>query len=511
MHYQIVSCVAIASLLINGLPICGTPASSISESTYYVDLNHPQAEDELGHGTIDKPWKTPAYAFQQLKPGDTLLIRGGTYQTYAATLTEKNSGREGMPITIKAYPGETVFLTDDWSIKFHGANWWTIEGLVFDKPKSQYIQLGLHTYLGHDRTVAAEHITIRNCEFKNGERVAIRAQFANHILIENNYFHHIRPGVPFRTNDTNITGWETNAIDIAYKANDIVITNNRFEDIGSDGVHLGAQFYVTGAEIGAVSIFNNEFWVNRPYEGILGNVSENAIDIKKVNGPILISGNSIHGFRPTTPEQDASGAHGDGIVIHNNARNIIIERNLFDDNTFHLVISQGTRGTPGGTRDIVVRNNIFKEARKSENEGGYALSIDSAANIEVYHNTFYYNRICVAIHSATGVFENNVVVGGSSRVSTDSKWEADYNAWIVADEQCVVSCLRGKHDLWVGDPLLDADLRPLPDSPLINAGDKVEVPNDFNGYLRADGLPDLGAIEHKYLMLLSFMYSQGQP
>ena len=58
-------------------------------------------------GTEAAPWKTLAHAFRQLKPGDTLYLRGGTYYEKAA-LTR--SGTAEAPITIAAYPGELVIL-----------------------------------------------------------------------------------------------------------------------------------------------------------------------------------------------------------------------------------------------------------------------------------------------------------------------------------------------------------------------------------------------------------------
>jgi parallel beta-helix repeat protein len=59
-------------------------------------------------GSISSPW-TFAYAKTQLFAGDTLYVRGGTYD---ATITGMRSGTSwGTPITIANYNGETVWLT----------------------------------------------------------------------------------------------------------------------------------------------------------------------------------------------------------------------------------------------------------------------------------------------------------------------------------------------------------------------------------------------------------------
>jgi hypothetical protein len=70
----------------------------------YVD---PQRGDDEKSGTQQQPWRTLAHAVTQLKPGDTLYLRGGVY--YEAVVLKK-SGTKEMPITIRAYPGELAVL-----------------------------------------------------------------------------------------------------------------------------------------------------------------------------------------------------------------------------------------------------------------------------------------------------------------------------------------------------------------------------------------------------------------
>ncbi|MCP4709490.1 MAG: right-handed parallel beta-helix repeat-containing protein, partial [Planctomycetes bacterium] len=182
-------------------------------------------------------------------------------------MTEQNSGLVDLPIVVKAYPNEMVIIEHGRPIRFYGAKWWIIEGLHFRQAQYEYIRLGSHEALGDELTVAAEHIVIRNCEFGNGKYAVIPIFYGNDILIEDNHFHDIRVGVPFSQD-----GREVNAVVVKYIADNIVIRNNRFEDIGSDGVHIGSQSYLPGSDIGAIELTDNEFFVNRPYSGILGNV-----------------------------------------------------------------------------------------------------------------------------------------------------------------------------------------------------------------------------------------------
>ena len=71
---------------------------------YFVD---PAAGDDSQPGTKEKPWRTINASLPKLKPGDTLLLRGGTYfeNVYCAIV-----GTEKEPITIRSYPGEVAVI-----------------------------------------------------------------------------------------------------------------------------------------------------------------------------------------------------------------------------------------------------------------------------------------------------------------------------------------------------------------------------------------------------------------
>jgi hypothetical protein len=58
-------------------------------------------------GTEQAPWKTLRHSLRQLKPGETLYLRGGTY--YEKSFLSQ-SGREGKPITVSSYPGELAVI-----------------------------------------------------------------------------------------------------------------------------------------------------------------------------------------------------------------------------------------------------------------------------------------------------------------------------------------------------------------------------------------------------------------
>ena len=63
--------------------------------------------DDTGTGSEKAPWKTLAHALRQLKPGDTLYLRSGTFYEKAAPT---RSGTAEAPITIASYPGELAII-----------------------------------------------------------------------------------------------------------------------------------------------------------------------------------------------------------------------------------------------------------------------------------------------------------------------------------------------------------------------------------------------------------------
>jgi hypothetical protein len=72
--------------------------------SYFVD---PVKGADAQNGSEQKPWKTVTHAVKQLKPGDTLYLRGGTYYE---SVTVAVSGTADRPITIRSYPGELAIL-----------------------------------------------------------------------------------------------------------------------------------------------------------------------------------------------------------------------------------------------------------------------------------------------------------------------------------------------------------------------------------------------------------------
>jgi hypothetical protein len=73
-------------------------------STWYVSTSGSDSAD----GSVGAPFRTIQQAANTAQPGDTVLVRAGTYRE---TVTPARSGASGRPITYKPYPGERVTVS----------------------------------------------------------------------------------------------------------------------------------------------------------------------------------------------------------------------------------------------------------------------------------------------------------------------------------------------------------------------------------------------------------------
>ncbi len=122
--------IASLAILLFALPVVG--------ADYYVST---EGNDDTGNGSIDNPWRTPAYGASQLtSAGDTLYIRAGTYNVTGATwntstIYPRANGTSAARITIRNYPDETVTLDGGSAptngiIGIGGYDYITIKGLI---------------------------------------------------------------------------------------------------------------------------------------------------------------------------------------------------------------------------------------------------------------------------------------------------------------------------------------------------------------------------------------------
>jgi parallel beta-helix repeat protein len=120
------------------------------------------------------------------------------------------------------------------------------------------------------------------------------------------------------------------------QADGITIRGNSFADIGADGIQMADG----GRLVANVLVEGNRFTAPTLFAG-----GENAIDVKGVDGPVIIRANQISGFRPCDKAtMQCTGSTGVGIVVHEGsasgrAANVTIVGNTFTDNTIGLNVT----------------------------------------------------------------------------------------------------------------------------------------------------------------------------
>lgn len=81
------------------------PLVIVTHSSFYAAPDGKPSND----GSLDSPWDlaTALNQPQEVHPGDTIWLRGGTYRGFYISNLE---GAEGMPITVRQYPGERATI-----------------------------------------------------------------------------------------------------------------------------------------------------------------------------------------------------------------------------------------------------------------------------------------------------------------------------------------------------------------------------------------------------------------
>lgn len=102
----------------------------LAGTTIYVA---PYGNDQSGNGSIQAPYKTPTKAFGLVNPGDTVILRDGTYQNKFGWRIER-SGTASAPITITTKPGERAVMQASESL----GGWFSLGNGIYQTQASHH-------------------------------------------------------------------------------------------------------------------------------------------------------------------------------------------------------------------------------------------------------------------------------------------------------------------------------------------------------------------------------------
>ncbi len=254
---------------------------------------------DLNPGTETRPWASPGFASRQLRPGDTLVVRGGTYQLrrFDEDIVQPGSGAAGAWITIRGEEGARPVLAG-------GDN--LFAAVILDGV--EYVRLE-NLEISHDAGAAGEAAYFRTGVSMSGRPCA-------HVVLADLYVHHIDEG----------------ALD-ARDVDDLLVTGCRFEYCGYGGIGgpAGAAGGLRNLVVrGCTLAYGGHFYQGgdgstRPYD------RPDGFGIEPSAGPILI--------------EDTVAEHNYGDGLDSKAENTTIRRCIVANNS-----CDGVKLWGGGSR-----------------------------------------------------------------------------------------------------------------------------------------------------------------
>ncbi|HYP26616.1 MAG TPA: DNRLRE domain-containing protein [Blastocatellia bacterium] len=346
-------------------------------ATYYVSPGGNDSNTCSQATNSSSPRRTISSALNCLAPGDTLVLRDGTYSGAPNILSNIPNGLPGQEVTIKAEHDGAVIIT---------------AGLQMDHTDSYIRVEGLRFHGSSSKTVLGNHIKFFRNEFKDGcssgncaSMTVGTNDFSDtaDILLEDNWFH----GIGGRYNL------------LVYNADRVVVRravirhDGGWTDNGSLNPEAGINFYNSSncAAQNVIVIDSNESYAtweaafysvsnNSPPHGNSNNIWVGCIAlVTKGQGLTLDGGNSINSpsIKDCVFWDNAAG----GISLGTGPRNSVSIRNVTIGRTF--VSNSGWGGGIGffGSGSATIANAIIKNKIKAL-DGAAATYYDCFGNVE---------------------------------------------------------------------------------------------------------------------------------
>jgi uncharacterized protein (TIGR03437 family) len=296
-----------------------------------------------------------------MKPGDTLLVRGGAYSEGEIWIRAEQGGAEGQSKVIKNYPGEEPYLQNPARDVIVDANYITVAGLNFQNGKS----------------LAAAGWASRN---QAGDR------FVNNTFTGN---------IAWAAVDTH--------------GSNHLVAGNVCDVSGSSVGTMGHCYYISQGSNQKI-IYN--VGGGQPGYGLhLYDEQRATPDFQRVIRNVLVEGNT---FKNSTQRSGMIIAINDQGGYGNIIENVTIRNNVFTGNNHAGMVVQGN------SRDIRIYNNTFYQNGR---QAIYLASEARLQQVDLRNNLFYQssNSACrndcawfPLAHVFAGEAAGNVTISGNS-------------------------------------------------------------------------------------------------
>jgi hypothetical protein len=316
-------------------------------------------------------WRTVGMALRTLRAGQVGCVLPGTYEE--GHNEAAHDGTAAAPIVLRRAPGSrampvvrpkgpvAVFQID--------RDYWVLDG--FD------VDVNFQKVTGVRFMENADHGVLRNSRVHNSTSGASVYVSGRDILVEGcEIFNN------FQTNEQ-----DSHGVAIVQSAARVMVRRNHIWDNGGDGVQCEDYASAT-ANPEDITLEDNLIFTTPANMGR----TENAVDIKScryvtIRGSAPIKhanradiGNRFYGFalKPT--------ARGEAIVVHYNARHVLVENTVISDACRGVSVGRGEdRDTL--VENMVIRGNLIQDLRQGQNCDGDAVLISRAHHLDVHDNT----------------------------------------------------------------------------------------------------------------------------
>lgn len=447
---------------------------AVTTNTVHVYYVAPGGNDAAS-GTADDPLHTINTALNKAIPGDTVIVRAGTYYQKVAF---PRSGRLDKSITLKAYPGERPVI-DGTGLSISGK-----EALVTISNASYTVLEGFDIC---NYKTSASWVNINGILVTEG---------SGNVTLRNNHIYNIE------NNAAPADGRSGHGIEIIGNTGtlmkNILVEGNEIHDCNTGySENLTINGYVDSFTIRNNKIYNGE---NIGIDAAGGYSANSVPDLNYArNG--LISGNEIYDIDMTTgPIGVAHGTdngHGAIGIYIDGARNITVERNKVHECDRGIGIVSENDNFP--TSNCIVRNNfVYNSWRTGIYLGGYLNYTTGGTNdCYVVNNTLYYNdrgpgafgeiegELRLTERCNNDVLENNIVYGRPTDVlvhkytSTGSNNVVDHNLYYTTGTP-----------VWIWEAVTGSEAHTLADWQSVSGMD-VQSTDGPDPQLVSTAMPDL--------------------
>ncbi len=333
------------------------------QNKYYVSTTG----NDSNPGTISQPWRTIQHAANSVSAGDTVFVRGGTYNE--TVYINVSGSQTGGFITFKNYETENAVVDGS--------------GLTLTNDN------GLFT-IEDQNYIAIKGFEIRNYSTSANYLVPSGIYItgtSNHIEIRNNKIHDI-------ANNADPPGRDAHGI--------AVYGNNITDSIYSIKIDGNELYNLTLGSSEALVLNGNvsDFQVTNNTVHDADNIGIDCIGFEQVcpnpdldqarNG--TVAGNTVYNI--TSYNNPSYGVHqyGAGGIYVDGGKDITVEKNTVYNSDIGVELSSEHKGKSTG--GIILRNNLFYLNNIAGIAiGGYDTQRGSTDNCKIYNNTLYHNDV----------------------------------------------------------------------------------------------------------------------